>query len=354
MAYTSVDRIFTKLDRDIGGIFNEGQVVEMIGEALEFINAPKSYEPYVAFIEVKNHQCYIPAGLHIIQQIARNNAWTGSKCNQLCPSHVQKSLNCEPETGCVPVAGANPCVCPTSDAVWLDCEGKPIVAYDLAYYRPFFNLRLESFNTFSNTTYYTSNFSPIRLSENSMFSSMVCNPRPSPYVQTKDEYQIIAGSTLRFSFREGAIALAYTRQMIDHTTGYPMIPDKISFITAITKYVRLIKLGKTEFGSKAYDRADADWQWYCGQASNEDKMLQGIDDHQNFMDQRQRILPMTNSYYGFFGNLNNPEQRLWNNRFHNGEIFRGEGVRVAGQGGDDIIIANSNEIIDPTWSETDW
>lgn len=360
--YTSMDRIFTKFAREVSDEFDEGDMIEMAGEALEFIHAPKSYEPYVAFIEVRNNQCLIPAGTHIIDQIARNNAWSGPKCKELCPSHVQDSLNCVPETGCVPHAGVNPCVCPPANAVWLDCNGRPIVAYDLAYYRPYFNLKLESFNTFNNTSYYRRNFTPIRLATNSMFAGMVCNPRPSPYVRSeaKDEYQIIAGTTLRFSFREGAIALAYTRQLIDNSTGYPMIPDNISYTTAITKYILLKKFEKQFYAGrdgaeKRMLKAEADWQWYCGQASNNERMPNGVDEHQNFMDQRQHILPNTNSYYGFFGNLNNPEQRLWNDRFHGGNGSIGDGINVSGgNGGDDIIIANSTEIIDPTWSETDW
>lgn len=359
MNYTTVDRIFTKFAREVSDEFDEGDLIEMMGEALEFIHAPRSYEPYVAFVEVRNHQCLIPLGTHLIHGIARNNAWTGPKDSCMCPATMQSHL-CTPvvETGCVPVPGVNPCVCPPADAVWLDCEGKPIVAYDLAYYRPYFNLKLESFNTFSASLYYTQNYTPVRLSTNSMFGSIVCNPRPRVYnaSSSKDEYQIIAGTTLRFSFRDGAVAIAYDRQLLDTQTGYPMIPDDISYTTAITKYITMKKFEKQFYESREGAqakmlKAEEDWQWYCGQASNNGKMIVGEDEHQNFLDQRQHVLPIQNSYYGFFGNLNSPEQRIWNDRFHGtgGNIYRGEGVRPVGSGGDDIVISNSTTIQEDQW-----
>lgn len=361
--YTTMDRIFSKLDRDVTSEFSEDDIIEWTGEALEFMQAPRAYEPFVAFIEIRNHQCAVPKWLHLIHQIARNNTWTGPKCNSMCPSTIASCLTPTiSETGCVPTVGTNPCTCPPSDAVWLDCNGQPIVAYDLAYYRPFFNLKLESFNTFSNTGFYTKNFTPIRLSTNSMFRSLVCNPRPSPYTKSpyKDEYSIIQGKILRFSFRDGAIALAYDRQVVEVETGYPMIPDNISHTTAVVKYIAL-KRAEKDFdrgrqGAEArVKKYGDDWNWYCGQASCQDKMIVGIDEYQNFMDQRQYILPKTNSYYGFFGNLNDPEQRMWNNRFHNNtNIYRGEGVRPVGSGGDDIIISNSEEIIEDQWDSIQW
>lgn len=359
-SYTTMDRVFSKLDRDVTNEFAEDDIIEWTGEALEAMQCSRAYEPFVAFIEIHNHQCSLPRGLHQIEQIARNNAWTGKGCKSMCPSTIAQCLpvasNSEEE--CKIVKGLDPCACPDAGAVWLDCHGQPIVAYDLAYYRPFFNLRLEAPNTFSNSTFYIQNYTPIRLSTNSMFNGLVCNPRPSPYnkSQFKDEYQIIAGKILRFSFKEGAIALSYKRQLVDYDTGYPKIPDSFSHLTAIIAYIREKILGKKEFGSRAHEKAEQNWQWYCGQASSLDKMPQGVDEYQNLLDQRSYILPNLNAYYTFFGNLNDPEQRMWNNRFHGTDnISRGEGVRVAGgSGSDDIVISNSSEIIEPTWEEKEW
>ena len=56
------------------------------------------------------------------------------------------------------------------------------------------------------------------------------------YNSSSDEYTIAGGfpnMNLRFSFKEGQIALAYLRTVIDPETQYPVIPDDIKFITAI-------------------------------------------------------------------------------------------------------------------------
>ncbi len=58
--YTSIDRIFNKLERDFGSEFNEGDVIEWTGEALEAIGAVKQYEEAVAYIKVVNHQISLP------------------------------------------------------------------------------------------------------------------------------------------------------------------------------------------------------------------------------------------------------------------------------------------------------
>ena len=61
------------------------------------------------------------------------------------------------------------------------------------------------------------------------------------YNSSSDEYTIAGGfpnMNLRFSFKEGQIALAYLRTVIDPETQYPVIPDDIKFITAITYYIK--------------------------------------------------------------------------------------------------------------------
>lgn len=329
--YTSMDRIFSKLSRDTNIDFNEDDVVEQAGEALEFIGAIKSFEEYVAFIEVKNHQCAIPKGIHSIIQIARKHNWTPETCTPKC---ITDSLCSEDDStpNVHKPDASDSCLYPWDDAVWLDENGQPIVAYDLAYYRPFFDLKAEYFG-WHNSSYYRRNFTPVRLKTSSFFNSLVCTTDDDDdegfrhHHGEKDEYTIIQGTTLRFNFKEGFIALAYNKQLLDESTGYPLIPDHISFITAITKYV-ILKNREKDFDSNRdgakgrLDEAKQEWDWYCGQASNADKMISGVDEHQNFLDQRSYMLPRNNSYYGFFGNLNTPERRKWNHSRPNWNIHK--------------------------------
>ena len=62
-----------------------------------------------------------------------------------------------------------------------------------------------------------------------------------------------------------------------------------------------------------YDTAKEEWHWYCGQAGNFAMAPNGIDEHQNLLDQRSYMLPRNGQYFSFFGNLAKPENRFWDN-----------------------------------------
>lgn len=314
-SYVSIDRIFNKVSRDLGeGNIKEADIIEWTGEALEFIGAVNRYEEAVAFIDVTNHQCELPKGLHAIIQVARNTRWSPQNKDMFCPQQVSTALQTEQESE-------------TVNFVPLDCEGKPITDYEVAYYRPFFNLQYEYFD-WRKSNLYSSCYQPVRLSNHSFFNSLVCKEGNSEelYNTIRDEYTVIKGQYLRFSFPEGQIALAYLKQMVDEETGFPLIPDHISYTTAIVKYLTL-KITERQFyagreGSQTkVQKAEQDWHWYCKQAGNVDAMIHGEDEHQNYLEQRSYILPRQNRYYGFFGKLSHPEGRKFNdpdsrNRFY--------------------------------------
>lgn len=290
--YVSIDRIFSKLIREGYSDFDEGDVIEMTGEALEFIGAIKYYEEAIYFADVKNHQCELPKWLHSIIQIARNTCTNCLSDNSICPSDVAQTLGEEVFT-----------LFTTSQ------NGLTLNDEEIPYYKSFFDLKC-GFNTWCNSGFYSGCYRPVRLAENTLFNSLVCNTDCNNYCD--ESYKIIRGKTVRFSFKEGSVAIPYTKQVVDDKTGYPLIPDNISYITAIVKYIKLIKEGIRDYGSNKWKQLDADWQWYCAQASGVDKMPYGIDQHQNLLDQRSYMLPRNNKYYGFFGNLAKPENRIWN------------------------------------------
>jgi len=304
--YTSVNRILSKLRRDLGisGI-SETDVIEWIGEALEGIGAVKAYEESVHFVEVKNHQAALPKNLHAIIQIAKNNCWSKQETKSLmCPAKVTEEVSSSDSDS-------------PDTPVRLDCDGVPIDAYELAYYRPYFDLVYE-YQGWCNTSLYETCFIPIRLSNHSFFNSIVCteNDTEGLYNNVGDEYTIVEGKFIRTSFKEGMIAISYLRQKLDDN-GYPMIPDNYSYITAITKYITY-KLMERHFyshrkGSETrLQKSEYDWHWYCKQAVNESMMPKGVDEFQNLMEQRQYLLPRLNRYYGFFGKLGKQEERNFN------------------------------------------
>ncbi len=315
--YVSIDRILDKLRRDLAmDDVNETDVIEWSGEALEAIGAVTQYEQAVSFIEVSNYSASLPNGLTNIIQLARNYCWTGS--DSLCPLQVQESIDeVTPEE--LPIGIA------------IDCNGSPLQDYELAYYRPYFDLQAE-YGYWSTSNLYGSCFNPIRLTQHSFFDTLVCDLQDDVYQgESRDEYTVVGrGTALRFSFEAGQVALAYYRITLDED-GYPMIPDHYSYVTAITKYITYKLMEKrfyrNERGSESrVQKAENDWHWYCKQARNDALMLKGVDDHQDFMDQTNYILPPRRRYHGFFGNLNKQEDRSYNDPdYRNNRTFRGYG-----------------------------
>lgn len=318
LQYTTMDRVFAKVKRDITSDFDELEVVEWTGEALEAMLTRRSFEEAVAFIEVKNHQCELPPRLHGIIQIAKNNLWTPQNKNCVTPSAIIT------ETPNVTYK------CDGQDMgyVVLDACGTPVLEYDIAYYRPYFDLLTEYYGWVNCNTYKRA-YTPVRLATNSFFNSIVCKElNQSPYTNCKDEYTVIPKvKILRFSFDCGSVAVAYLRQLTDNKTGWPLIPDEYSNLSAIVAYISY-RMANREFqnnreGSITKKRENQqDWDWYCGQAVCNDMMPQGEDEHQNLLSQRQYLIPQQNSYFSYFGGLNENEIRKFNdpdmrnNRLH--------------------------------------
>ena len=147
LQYTTLDRIIAKLYRDLGlEEISETDIVEWSAEALEAIGAITLYEEAVAFIEIENHQADLPNGLHSIIQVARNNLWTKKEKQELCPANI--ILDCTTQEMENIDSDSTPCGCGDTgmsyqDFIPLDCEGKIIGDYEVAYYRPYFDLQYE-------------------------------------------------------------------------------------------------------------------------------------------------------------------------------------------------------------------
>lgn len=310
--YTSVESVLAKIMRDYPGEVNEADVIEMIAEVLETVQAKLDYDEAVAFVEVKNYKCEAPAGMLNVVQIARNICYESDPLTT-CPATTTAALTVE-ETGYTPVA--------------LDCDGSPINGYDIAYYRPYYDLIYE-YEGWSRSGLYYNCYNPVRLSNNTFFSSVVCTETREDlkqlYINTRDEYTF-QDPYFVFNFKEGFVAISYLRSKLDDR-GYPMIPDNRETRDAILNYVRF------KNATKKYDmnpespqlrmykaETENDWQWYCQQAKNRNRLPASLDDHQDILEQRSYLLPRQHRYYGFFGRLNTQEGRNWNrpNNFYRG------------------------------------
>lgn len=316
ISYAPVGRIFSKISRDLGiDDFSESDVVEWVGEALDAMDAVTILEECVAFIEVKGHVAKLPPFTKSIIQVAEHTDVPDGfdplsyVTKPVVPATISEGI-CDDPMNCGP--------CDTSSKyIPVDENGYPIFDEDLYVWRPYFNVAAEYIN-WMNCGEYRKNWTPVRLANHSFFNTVVCaEPRlDGLYQNSRSEYTIIGDTTLRLSFQEGQIAVAYNRPKLDED-GYPMIPDQYSYITACTKYVTMMLMGRMwylgrEGYADKYQKAEADWQWYCKQAGNRGLMPRGIDQHQNMLDASQYLLPRNFRYNQFFMDLSRPEYRKYN------------------------------------------
>jgi len=310
--YVTVDTILAKYQRDFRGLdIGESDAIEWIGEALGFMKYASASEEAIAFIEVKNYQATLPYGLHYIVQIARSNKWTSEEPESCTAATLLGDIIAPVTPDCLD------CDIEPSTLVLVDCQGTIIGDQEVAYYRPYFDLQYEYLG-WAQSKACNESFTPVRLANHSFFNSLVCKTEETEgvYRGGRDEYTIV-GDQLRFNFAEGFIALAYIRQRIDVTTGYPMIPDDESAKAAITYYLGW-KMKENEAwnhregASQLADRAEMRWLKYIKQFKNKAKMPWGIDEYQNLADQGNYLIPRRNRYYGFFGNLGTSENRVFN------------------------------------------
>jgi hypothetical protein len=313
--YVTVDTILSKYLRDFkGSDLNEDEAIEWIGEALGFMQMASASEEGIAFLEVKNYQAALPNGLHYIIQVAKNNHWTPTEVESCTPQVIVEELTpMGPNSDCESCAGGGW----TEDLVAVDCQGELIGDQEIAYYRPYFDLQYEYLGWVYSKAY-TTKFTPVRLANHTFFNTLVCQTEESSglYNEHRDEYTIV-GDQLRFSFKEGYVALAYLRQRVDKETGYPLVPDDESAKAAITYYLGWKMKEREgwnhrEGAMQLAQIAEQRWLKYIKQFKNKAKMPWGTDEYEDLMEQGNYLIPRRKRYYGFFGKLGQAEDRVFN------------------------------------------
>ena len=294
--YTTIDRVLSTIHRQLKGTeINESDAIEWVGDALDFLKVYNTSEEVVTFLEVKNFEIDIPEGFQMLLQVARNNDWTFEEKNNCVIPTTLETIETEEE-----------------EEETDDCSEEA--------YKPFFDMQWQ-YIPWTTSNCYKETFTPIRLANHVFFKSIVCKERDynDVYQNSEDEYTIVGtvNRKLRFSFQEGYVALAYLRTPIDDITKLPLIPDSISYITAITYYLKwkmaevLAWNGRDGFEGKA-DKAESKWLKYARQGKNFMKMPKGLDEHQNHLERSHYLIPNHDRYYGFFGELGRKEDRGFN------------------------------------------
>lgn len=290
MEFTNIGRILSKHYRDIGEDVSESDIVEWAGEALEFLEVPPLKEEALAFLEVRDYHAPVPPHMHDVIHIAR---YDGGHFD--CPNRVIAEI------------GTPKCRC-------CDCDNNIIEDGQMGVPAPYFNLSYE-YQPFVKSSFYHSHFTPVRLTDNTFFKSGInCDEDGNGiFIGDTDSYAIVGGygtdRVLRFSFRNGSVAVAYYRNVLDKDTGYPLIPDDIRCITAIEYYIQWkMAEQKSWNGEEGFQRLAADkyqlWNKYCKQAIDWMKMPQTEDEIWELIEANHRLIPEgSGRFYNFFGNF---------------------------------------------------
>lgn len=297
LKYVTVDRVFSKVGRDLKGTeVNESDVIEWIGEALEFLQVPQILVEDVKFLKVKDYHVDMPSNLHMITQIAKNTDINKLYNKNTCSNEDIEMTYTEAFLNSEKTQNLNCSIIDKLDLDW-------------------------TYNIWTSSQYYKRNFTPIRLSTGTFFNSLVCKEKDESLYLTCDYEYTVIGETekkLRFNFIEGDIAISYLKNSVDKETGYPLIPDQISYISAITYYIKwkiaemYAWAGREGWETKA-DKAEIRWGKYKKQATSYMKMPKTLDDYQNLLEQTHYLIPNHKKYYSYFGNLGKNKTRNFNN-----------------------------------------
>lgn len=266
MKYTTIDRILSKLDRDLGQDYDKVEIIEWIGDALGFLETESVLENKVEVFIVKDYEIDTPLFFREVVQILKDN----------------KGVITNPDF----TLEASTCGCSSSTSTDSTTE---------EYLKPFI---------FANNFCTENELVVVRKSTSNFAKSFIDK------TEDTDEYTIIGAECqkIRFSFKDGIVVMSYLRNYIDDETGYPYIPDTSQHIEAITYYIKWKLLEEKAFrGERGYLTLASDferkWLRYVKQANNYAKMPKSVDDYQNILDSSVHLILDRRKYHKYFNNF---------------------------------------------------
>jgi hypothetical protein len=106
---------------------------------------------------------------------------------------------------------------------------------------------------------------------------------------------------LTLNMKEGKVCIAYIAKPIDKN-GFPLIPDDIAYVEAVTKYC-MYKLDyrewrKGKLQKDIFQYSEREWLFYCGQAKGSANMP-SVDMLERIKTQWLKLIPETNQWKVF-------------------------------------------------------
>lgn len=292
--------ILSKIYRDFGIdiSINYSDAIEWIGEALSMLKVPCFYIDKITdgnkalfhqdYIEIEDGRGKLPCDLFSITQTAFVS---------MCPQHCKKECcqDCTNSLGNVVcldfITGNHTLAC---------CDG---CTEDL-----------HQSETNCNSLHkddYVRHYIPMRWATNTFHKAFHgcdldfrCN---SELTYTVNNNYIFT------SFSKGKIAMSYKAVPTDEE-GLPLIPDNHSVLTFVSFYVFekiAFQMYLTDKYSEAkYNTISMNRQLYYQKSKNEGKMPRSLDEWQDLISIRNRIIPRLNDHSTFYRHLQSPQQRI--------------------------------------------
>ncbi len=120
--------------------------------------------------------------------------------------------------------------------------------------------------------------------------------------QTTEYTYDINDDFITANVKTGNICMAYIAIPLD-SDNYPLIPDDISFIEAVTKYciMKMDYIGWRvgRITSEIYKHSEREWMWYCGQAKGKAAMP-SLDKMELIKRRWLKLIPEINQSSNFF------------------------------------------------------
>lgn len=288
--YVSANTVINKVIRDTGITdINKADMIEWVGEVIQAIGTNGIKEEHVMFLEIKDHTAELPSEVQEVVKVYRNNMFDQGDC--VTPLEIYLE-NVEDTTTILEPLEPVRCGCDI------------ITDEDLPRWTRQFEKKWAHLD-WTKSPIYKSRFTPMGLSSAILFQGIICESiNQGLTTNCTDEYQLQDG-VIRTSFPTGQVAIAYRSMPLDEE-GYPLIPDLYSVQSAMAYYItyrifsRLWYQGREGMADKM-QWADKEYQFYVKQAKNETWNLYGIDEHQNFINQRKAPFGK-----GSFDNLGRP------------------------------------------------
>ena len=270
--YVTSKSVLAKVIRDSGlSDINRGDVIEWIGEGLQAIGTVGIKEEKVMFLTIKDHIADLPAEIEEVRKVYKYNP---IEEDYILPLEVAIDSDEEGNQEIVPV---------------YDIHGL-IPDDSLPKYYGRFERRWAHLD-WTKYVAKTKKFYAMNLTSSLMFAGITCDDINEEICGCDYEYELGRG-IIKTNFREGQIAIAYLTSPIDDE-GYPLVPDLRSVQEAITYYIlykyytRLWYQGRAGYDVRS-QHADQNYQFYVRQAKEDTWKLYGLDEHQNFINQRRK------------------------------------------------------------------